>query len=72
MIVNYYYGLYTESAKEALRNRDNAQMDYEVHVEQLSRVKTEQNQVVKTTFVRQMIIKLCCKILPLAGNRPTQ
>ncbi|KAI9565402.1 hypothetical protein GHT06_009194 [Daphnia sinensis] len=39
------YGLYIESAKDALRNRDNAQMDYEVHMEQLCRVKAEQTQL---------------------------
>lgn len=39
------YGLYTDAAKDALRNRDNAQMDYEVHMEQLCRVKAEQTQV---------------------------
>lgn len=42
------YGLYIESAKDALRNRDNAQMDYEVHMEQLCRVKAEQTQVSQT------------------------
>lgn len=39
------YGLYTEAAKDSLRNRDNAQIDYEVHMEQLCRVKAEQTQV---------------------------
>lgn len=28
-----------------MRNRDNAQVDYEVHMEQLCRVKGEQTQV---------------------------
>lgn len=28
-----------------MRNRDNTQMDYEVHMEQLCRVKAEQTQV---------------------------
>ncbi|XP_046636019.1 sorting nexin-7-like isoform X2 [Daphnia pulicaria] len=39
------YGLYTEAAKDSLRNRDNAQIDYEVHMEQLCRVKAEQTQL---------------------------
>ena len=37
--------MYTEAAKDSLRNRDSAQIDYEVHMEQLCRVKAEQTQV---------------------------
>lgn len=40
------YGLYVEAAKAALNYRDGAQIDFEVHSEQLSRVKAEQNQVI--------------------------
>ena len=39
------YGLYTEAAKTGLLHRDASQIDYEVHMEQLCRVKTEQNQL---------------------------
>jgi len=39
------YGLYVEAAKAALNYRDGAQIDFEVHSEQLSRVKAEQNQL---------------------------
>ena len=39
------YRLYIEAAKDSLRNRDSAQIDYEVHMEQLCRVKAEQTQV---------------------------
>jgi len=39
------YRLYTDAAKDALNHRDAIQIDYEVHMEQLCRVKAEQTQL---------------------------
>jgi len=42
------YRLYTDAAKDALNHRDSTQIDYEVHMEQLCRVKAEQTQLEKS------------------------
>jgi len=50
------YRLYADAAKDALTHRDSFQIDYEVHMEQLCRVKAEQTQLEKNSSAEQPIV----------------